>query len=380
MNKIKILVIENEAIVRAGICLVLQSFTVGFSFIKEDFEFEVIEAPHGEAGLRQIKKGGVDLLLLDNKLPGIKGMEVLDYINKNRLNISVTIITSDACLELAIDATNKGADGFISKPFTPQELRTSVENSAKQIYLKRMTSQMTTQCKSIRYKFLSVLSHELKSPLNAIEGYLQLMNDETLGNDLKQYDKMINRSMERISGMRTLIMDLLDLTQLENSQGEIVHGIIDISEIGKMAIDLIRPLAIQRNLKIKTNISDRVMLKANSRDIEIIFNNVLSNAVKYNKRNGSIIVSLDKVDNNIVVVVEDTGIGIAEKDMDKLFLEFSRVKTKQTREISGSGLGLSILKQTVEWYNGKVEVKSELEKGSVFTIYIPDNLDDKVLA
>lgn len=371
MSKIKILVVENDAIIRAGICLVLQNFTVGFSFIKEDFELEVIEAPHGEAGIRQIKKGGVNLLLLDNKLPGIKGMEVLDYINKNRLNISVTMITSDACLELAIEATNRGADGFISKPFTPQELRSSVENSVKQLYLKRMTRQMTSQCKSIRYKFLSVLSHELKSPLNAIEGYLQLMKEGSAGNEIAQYDKMIARSMERVSGMRSLILDLLDLTQLESTEGKIIHTNIDLSEICKMTVESIRPISIQRNLKIITNIEDGIMLKANARDMEIILNNVLSNAVKYNKQNGSITMYLNKVDNNIVIRVMDTGIGIAKENLNKLFLEFSRIKTFETREISGSGLGLSILKHTVESYGGNVDVESKVKEGSTFIIKIP---------
>ncbi len=372
MTRIKILVIENEAIIRAGITLVLQSFTVKFPFMEKGFDYTIIEAANGENGIEIIKKGGVDILLLNNNLPGIKGLEVLEYINTHRLNISVTMITSDACLDLAIAATNNGADGFIAKPFTPQELRISVENSTKQLYLKRMTRQMTTQCKSIRYKFLSVLSHELKSPLNAIEGYLQLMDDKELGNNMNDYHNMIGRSMQRISGMRSLIMDLLDLTQLENTQGEIVFRTIDLSEICKMSIELIRPIAIQKNLKINLDISSGIMFMANVRDMEIMFNNVLSNAVKYNKMSGLINISMRESNNEINISIADTGIGIDENDMDKLFLEFSRLKNKETRDISGSGLGLSILKQIVESYDGKVEVKSELGKGSTFIINLPN--------
>ncbi len=372
MTRIKILVIENEAIIRAGITLVLQSFTVKFPFMEKGFDYTIIEAANGENGIEIIKKGGVDILLLNNKLPGIKGLEVLEYINTHRLNISVTMITSDACLDLAIAATNNGADGFIAKPFTPQELRISVENSTKQLYLKRMTRQMTTQCKSIRYKFLSVLSHELKSPLNAIEGYLQLMDDKELGNNMNDYHNMIGRSMQRISGMRSLIMDLLDLTQLENTQGEIVFRTIDLSEICKMSIELIRPIAIQKNLKINLDISSGIMFMANVRDMEIMFNNVLSNAVKYNKMNGLININMRESGAEIIISITDTGIGIDENDIDKLFLEFSRLKNKETRDISGSGLGLSILKQIVESYDGKVEVKSELGKGSTFIINLPN--------
>lgn len=111
---------------------------------------------------------------------------------------------------------------------------------------------------------------------------------------------------------------------------------------------------------------------ANVRDMEIMFNNVLSNAVKYNKMNGLININMRESGAEIIISITDTGIGIDENDIDKLFLEFSRLKNKETRDISGSGLGLSILKQIVESYDGKVEVKSELGKGSTFIINLPN--------
>ena len=377
MGTIKILVVDDEPGIRSGISRALRNFTIGFPFLEEDFEFKVIEAATGEEGLDHINNTGVDIVLLDNKLPGMQGVEVLDYINKNKIDVAVTMITSYASLDLAVAATNKGAYNFVPKPFTPAELKSAVESATKHLYLKRMTMQMNTHGKRLRFKFLSVLSHELKSPLNAIEGYLQLMQDRMLGNDIEKYDEMVERSMERVKGMRSLIMDLLDLTRLESTSGEKVRMKVDLSLSCKMGIDTILPVAIQKNISIINNAEENIIYSANSTDVEIIFNNVLSNAVKYNKENGLITIDLKATEKNIILCVEDTGIGIAEEDMDKLFEEFTRIKTKETKFISGSGLGLSILKKTVESYNGTIQVESKLGEGTRFTISLPINKETK---
>ena len=358
MNTVKILVIDSDVDIRNKISDIMQGFAVGFPFLEEDFDFNIIEADSGNSGLKIIKNKEVDLLLLANRLSDMPGIRILDYINENRIDISVTMIAGHACREFAIAATDKGASGFILKPFAPQELKSSVESSTKQLYLKRMTQQMKSHGKNLRYKFLSVLSHELKSPLNAIEGYLNIMDDKIMGNKIESYDKMIKRSLDRISGMRSLIMDLLDLTQLEKTHDDKEHSYINISEICKTAIDTIRPIAIQKNLKIRRQVEQNIIHKANQYEIEIIFNNILSNAVKYNKTNGEIFIALKRNKKNIKIKVKDTGIGIAKEDMDKLFHSFSRIKNKDTKGISGTGLGLSILKQTVKSYGGSIEVKS----------------------
>ena len=126
------------------------------------------------------------------------------------------MITSYASLDLAMKATSNGAYNFVPKPFTPQELKAAMESITKHLFLKRMTKEMDDESQQLRFQFLSVLSHELKSPVNAIEGYLRVMKDKQVGDDIGNYAVMINRSLERLKGMRTLITDLLDLTRLES--------------------------------------------------------------------------------------------------------------------------------------------------------------------
>lgn len=129
MSKLKLLIVDDEPGIRSGVERVLRNFTVGYPFMEEDFSFEILEAETGEKAIEIIDSMPIDIILLDNKLPGIHGIEVLEYIKSKEYDISVMMITSYASLELAVKATNQGAFNFVPKPFTPQELKTSVEKA-----------------------------------------------------------------------------------------------------------------------------------------------------------------------------------------------------------------------------------------------------------
>jgi two-component system, sensor histidine kinase and response regulator len=371
MSTLKLLVVDDEPGIRSGAERVLRDFTVGYPFMDEDFAFEILEAETGEKAIEMIESQNIDIILLDNKLPGIEGIEVLEYIKEKEYDIAVMMITSYASLELAIKATNQGAFNFVPKPFTPQELKTSVENITKNLFLKRMTRKMKEEGKQIRFQFLSVLSHELKSPINAIEGYLKMMKEKQIGDQIDDYIDMIDRSMERIKGMRNLILDLLDFTRIESGKKNRDLRTIDIIEIARSVVDSVEPLAIQRNIKVKLNFDDSIFITADKNEIEIILNNLISNAVKYNKEEGNVFVTIKKIEGLLLIVVEDTGIGMTEEETKLLFQDFVRIKNNKTKYVTGSGLGLSIAKKMTELYNGTIEVESTPDVGTKFTVNIP---------
>ena len=375
MATLKVLIVDDEPGIRSGISRILKNFSVDFPFIDEAFTFESIEVGTGEEALDILNSSPIDIVLLDNKLPGIHGIEVLEHINQKQIDTTVMMITSYASLDLAIKATNNGAYNFVPKPFTPQELKTAMEGITKHVYLSKMTKQLNTEGKQIRFQFLSVLSHELKSPINAVEGYLRIMQDKQVGSNLEDYETMIDRSLERIRGMRSLIMDMLDLTKLENGKKKREITKVDLVQVARISIDTMTPMAIQKNIKVFLDSDEpSVYLNADSSEIEIIFNNLVSNAVKYNVQDGSVNILIKTEGTKVVISVSDTGIGISAEDMTKLFQDFSRIKNEKTKGISGSGLGLSIMKKTVEeYYHGTVAVTSEPDKGSTFIVEIPQN-------
>lgn len=364
---------DDEPGIRSGIIRILRNFSVSYPFMEEDFNFEIIEAETGEQAIEIINSQQIDIILLDNQLPGINGIEVLEYIRKIQYDALVMMITSYASLDLAVKATNIGAYNFVPKPFTPQELKSAVENITKHLYLKRMTRKMNKEGKQIRFQFLSVLSHELKSPINAIEGYLKIMQDKQVGEKIEDYAVMIDRSIERLKGMRTLIMDLLDLTRLESGKKMRSIEKVDLFEIAKMAMDSMEPLAIQKQVKLYLDGEENTILLSDKDEMEIIFNNLISNAVKYNKDEGKVFVSLRKESKSTKIIVEDTGIGMTKEDMEKLFQEFVRIRNSKTKNVTGSGLGLSIAKKMVELNGGTIEVESTPDVGSKFIVSLPNN-------
>lgn len=373
MAEYKVLVVDDEVGIRMGTRRILQNFKVDYPFMDEHIEFVVLEAGTGEDAIEIIDRDMPDIILLDNKLPGIQGIEVLEYVKKKLYDIVVVMITSYASLELAVKATRDGAYDFIPKPFTPQELRSSLENITKQLFLKRMTQKMNKEGKQIRFQFLSVLSHELKAPLNAIEGYLKIMDERQFGDNIHAYQEMINRSLDRVTGMRSLIMDLLDLTKIESGSPVQNFQPTDITAIARLSLDTMRPYAIQKDVDIYLNTKESVIMEADSKEIEIILNNLISNAVKYNKQGGRVDIFIKQDKGQIKIIVIDSGIGMSDEEKSRLFQDFVRIKNQKTKNITGSGLGLSILKKIVEMYHGEIEVQSVPDQGTTFTITLPQD-------
>jgi signal transduction histidine kinase len=371
METLKILIVDDEKDIRTGIHRALKDFKVSFPFCDDDFDFIILDAESGEDALSIIDNETVDIVLLDNKLPGMEGVEVLEYINNKPLDCAVMMITSYASIELALRATNNGAFNFIPKPFSAQDLKSAIESITKHLFLKRMTNRMKAEAKQIRFKFLSVLSHELKSPINAVEGYLRIMKDKQAGDNIADYEKMIDRSLTRLESMRGLIMDMLDFTKIESGakNREIVE--IDLIEIAKMAVDSIYPMAIQRNVKIIREFPLNLKMIADAGEMEIIFNNLLSNAVKYNKENGTVNFRIYTKKELVIIEVEDSGIGMSDSERALVFKEFTRIKTRQTKNISGSGLGLSIMKKIIKLNKGRVKLESQPDVGTKFVVELP---------
>jgi len=368
MEVLKILVIDDEFGIRNGISRILNNYNVHFPFIEEEIVFEVKEAATGEEGIDLIRSHQSHVLLLDNKLPGMQGLDVLDIIQKENLDVLVVMITSYASMEVAVQVIRKGAYDFIPKPFTPQELRTMMEIVARHVFLRNLTKQLNIQGKAVRFRFLSVLSHELKTPLNVLEGYLKMMKERQVGNEVSAYDEIIDRSLFRIQNMRNLIYDLLDLTRIETGQKERKLLPVNLAKVVAMCIDTFTPLAIQKDVTVKLQSPNEVFFDAVEDEMEIIVNNLLSNAIKYNKEGGEAIVIIESSVNTIVLTVKDSGIGMNEDELKRVFNEFVRIKNTKTQNISGSGLGLSIVKRICEYYKAEIKVTSKENIGTTVTI------------
>ncbi|MCC6143337.1 MAG: hybrid sensor histidine kinase/response regulator [Candidatus Hydrogenedentes bacterium] len=368
METLRILLCDDEPGMRMAMNRALVHYTVEVPDLNGGVRFELTEAERGEAALQRIHDAPPDILLLDLKLPDMNGLSVLETIKAHQLPVLTLMITAYPSIEAAVRATKQGAFDFLPKPFTPSELRNAVRRAAVHLIIERQARALAEQKRRVRFEFLSVLAHELKAPINAIDGYLEVLQEAGLQMTADQYQNILGRCSTRLTGMRKLIEDLLDLTRIESGQRPRTLAPVRLEPIARTALDTARPAADHRGIQIALACPAEAELVADASELEIILNNLLSNAVKYNREGGEVHVRIAQQDGTTTIAVSDTGIGISKEDQARLFQEFTRIKTRETRKILGSGLGLSILKKLAHLYDGEVSVASEPGKGSTFTV------------
>ncbi|MCX8064737.1 MAG: response regulator [Candidatus Hydrogenedentes bacterium] len=374
----KVLVVDDEPGIRIGISRVLQSFSVPLEDENLNVIFEVETVETAEEALEKLKNSPPQIVLLDNKLPGMSGIEALEKITSMKLPETYTIIiTAYASIESAVKATKYGAYDFLPKPFTPTDLKNTIFKVVKQLIVERKARQLAEEKKRIRFEFLSVLAHELKAPINAVDGYLKILEDMEIEKNTELVKDLIRRCITRNEYMRKMIDDLLDLTKIESGQKVRNISNVDIKEVAQRAIETNLVEAQKRGISIHLHSNQPVIMKADASEIEIILNNLISNAVKYNKENGKVDVFISRENDKVIIKVADTGIGMTPEECAKLFRDFVRIRNKKTENILGSGLGLSTVKKLAQIYHGDVSVQSIPDQGSTFTVEIKD-FDEKV--
>ncbi len=361
-------IVDDEPAMCKGALRAVEDFSYSFEDLAESVTFRGAAMESGEAFLDRLEiEDAPDLLLLDGKLPGADGIEVLKQLGTRKQPIVTLMITAYATLENAVKATKLGAFDFLAKPFTPAELRHTVSRAAREILLVRRARQLEQERRRVRFEFISVLAHELKSPLAALEGFVEMLRSGPSSHAL-------DRMEARICGMRKLINDLLDLTALESGHRERELNDENLRDIAEATVEAHLAMASGKKVSVAITGDNICRLRCDRGEMEMLMGNLLTNAIKYNVEGGSVSVNLASPPNSVEIAVSDTGIGIAEENRGKLFGEFSRIKNSRTRSVEGSGLGLSIVKKIADMYGAKTEVESSEGKGSTFRItFIQEN-------
>lgn len=218
--------------------------------------------------------------------------------------------------------------------------------------------------------FVSNVSHELKTPITAINGFVETLQNGAKDNpeDLTKFLNIIENEGKRLN---SIVEDILNLSEIDNNDD--FSDVFSLKElIDQISTRLQKPMET-KNIRLSVNVLGRDQIKSSKTLIEEILNNLLVNAVLYNKEDGSVDVKInhDEVENNLSIEVTDTGIGISDADTDRIFERFYRVDKAHSQEIAGTGLGLAIVSDAVEELNGSIQVDSQLTVGTKFIINIP---------
>lgn len=220
--------------------------------------------------------------------------------------------------------------------------------------------------------FVSMVAHEIKSPLAAIEGYLNVLLTGAVKQDPAREQHMIERSIVRAKGLRTLVSDLMNLTAMETGHFTIKRVPTDVRKVLADAVDACNERAQQKCVQLHLDDGEPPQpVLADEEALQVVFTNLIDNAIKYTPEEGRVDVQVSPNGTSVKVAVRDTGIGIAPEDRDRVFEEFYRVKNHQTSKIPGTGLGLSLVKRLVDMHQGKISLRTAQGQGSTFSVSLP---------
>lgn len=360
-KKTVILVIDDEESMRDSCSMILA---------KDGYQPETAE--NGTIGLEKMQALKPDLVLIDLKMPGISGFEVIDRAKEIDPNIIAIVITGYATVESAVEAMKKGAYDFLPKPFTPDQLRIIIKRGLERRRLIQETESLRREKKLMEENFITMVSHQLRSPLGTIAQYFEVILGGMAGKVEPKQEEMLTKARDRLESLMELINDWLDLARM--NKGQIVDKLKPLS-LKKMLEDLVdffQPSTQKEGIDLEFNAySEFDRVEGDEEKLAQVFSNLIANAIKYNRPNGTIKVALKEKEDCIAVDVEDTGVGIPQEHLPYIFDQFYRVKTSEGKKSKGTGLGLSIAKKIAEVHGGTINVASELGKGSTFTVCLP---------
>jgi len=356
----KILIIDDEEVVLDSCKLILR---------KENYQITTVS--NGDLGLQVLKELEPDLVLVDLKMPGLSGFEVLKRIRDIDPNIISIVITGFSTVSSAIEAMKNGAYDFLPKPFTPDELRLITTRGLDRRKLVLETIALKREKEMLKEHFAAVVSHELKSPLSAVQQNLFILEDE-LAVSINAAQK------ERIERMKTKINDLInlihtwlrvitvDVNKLKENFKEISIGLVITKAIENFQLQ-----ATRNDIEIVTSLSKSpVLIIGDEGTLVEVLGNIIGNAIKFSKPGNKINIKTEPSDDYLEISIADNGIGISKEDLPYIFEDFYTGDSGQKIEKS-SGLGLAITKRIVEAHNGSITVSSELGQGSTFIIKLP---------
>ena len=361
---------------------------------KSGYEVETYE--DGGRGLAGLAESKPSIAVVDLKMPGLSGMDVIRRVRDIDPDIVLIVITGYATVGTAVEAMQSGAYDFLPKPFKPDQLRMIVSRALERRHLLKHSRELALERELMKRRFVSFVSHQLKSPLAAVHQYLEVLKRLEHAPDVEQKRvEWIDRCLTRTQEMRELIDDWLTLARAEGCSLVGVRERVDVRPILERLMQSHEELAAEQRVSLRTEfLEDPFPVVGDRTCLMVLFENLITNAITYTSIDGAVTVALRAVAGEVIVEVRDTGVGIPPESIDLLFEEFYRVPrpnggngvdggngggsvggagavAKSVPRPKGTGLGLPICKRIVADLGGVIEVESEVGVGSTFRVRLP---------
>jgi signal transduction histidine kinase len=346
--------------------------------------YDVLEADTGADALRLASERLPDLILMDVKLPDMSGIDACRHIKDDPVTRTIPVIQVSATFITDSDqkeGLKGGADIYLTEPLEPKVLETVVSvllqlrrteaGLRETVERERMARLHAEEATRLKDDFLANLSHELRTPMNIIIGWAHLLRNAPLSDEQK--GKAAEAIERAARSQAQLIEDLLDVSRIVTGKFRMAMQDVRIDSVLKSAVDSLRMVANSKQISVTlTQDPGDVSIKGDPDRLQQVFWNLLSNAVKFTPADGCVDVQMTRTESNVVVTVTDTGVGIRSDFLPYVFDRFRQADSTSTRQHTGMGLGLAIVRHVVELHGGSVRADSGGENnGSSFTVTLP---------
>jgi signal transduction histidine kinase len=361
----------------------------------------VVKATSGQDALRWLLREEFAVILLDVQMPDMDGFECASLI-RGREKTSLTPILFVTAIHRSDLHVNRGyslgAVDYLFKPIVPEILRAKVgvfvdlhlktrqvqhqaerlrqiEQRQHEMRVAEMAerNRQIQEASRLKTEFLANMSHELRTPLNAILGFADLIHDGLVPPDSPKFKEYVGHIVNSSVRMLKLINEGLDLLKIESGKMEFRPEPVDPGRLVKDVIDIVGSLASRKRIQLTREVHPAVSgLRVDPEKLQQVLYNFLANAVKFTPDGGRVLVRLlPEGDHGFRIEVEDTGIGVREEDLNRLFVEFQQIHCSHLPNPDGTGLGLALTRRIVEAQGGRVGARSVYGKGSVFYAVLP---------
>ncbi len=359
-EKRSLLVVDDEPIIRQLCARALSNF-------------QIFEAADGQEALKILEKQSVDIILSDVMMPNLSGLELLSKVKQQSPDQAVVLITGYTEKEVILKALQSGADDFISKPINLLQLRTTVDKVLDKLVLRRELNSLKRVDK-LKSNFLGLISHKLKTPATAISLFIQNIADGIDDPQAEEFQKMLAMVQAETLHLEHLIQDLLYFSNVILQDSEPQLEPVELGRIARQVATALGPAANSRQLQFEIKITPPLPpepMVLDRQRITFAIRALLDNAIKFTPLGGSVLLEGKLENNRVLLEIRDTGIGIAQQDLPKVFSKFYQIDPDGTGQVRGFGLGLFYAREFIRGMGGTLELDSRPGLGTVATIAFP---------
>jgi len=339
------------------------------STILQEVGYNIYSTTSGREALEMVKNIRFNLILLDVMMPEMDGYEVIRKLknDEDTRDIPIIFLTARGDSESVVRAFDEGAYDYLIKPFNPKELLSRVKTHIE-LKFARENLEETNKTKD---KFLSIIGHDLKNPIGAINGFAMELKENIDSIDIDEIKYYTDRIFKNSNTVSNLLQNLLQWARSQNGKIEYNPKILNLYSIVENSVTLYMLNANAKKIEVMVLVDENIEVYADFNMLDTVIRNFLSNAIKFTKNGGQIAIKAKEEDNFFRLIIRDTGVGIKEEDLNNLFAIDSNMSTKGTNQEEGTGLGLILCKEFVEKNGGEVFVESVYGEGSSFSFTIP---------